>query len=114
MYEHNLAIRFQRVAVENAGSIALWFGPEETINYSELNKLSNRMARQLLHKGVRQHDVICIFGSKSIITFATLIACMKLGAPYCVLDPDSPAERLRKILATCTPRLILGEQALLD
>jgi len=28
-----------------------------------------------------------------------MIACLKLGCPYVMLDPDSPAERVGKILS---------------
>ena len=114
MYEYNLGIRFQRVAEERASAAALWLGEGETVSYAELNALANRVARWLVERGVAQGDVVCLSGRKSPHTFACMIACLKLGAIYSVLDPDSPAERLRKILNTCRPRLLLAERDLLD
>ena len=114
MYEYNLAIRFQRLAAKSPQATALWFHPDETISYGELNRFANRLARLLSNEGVRAGDVVCISGQKTVTTFATVIACLKLGAPYAVLDPDSPSERLRKILSTCDPRLVIGEAKFLD
>ena len=113
MYVYNLGIRFQAVAAQHAGRRALWFGAEDGLTYAGLNSLANRTARWLLEQGVGPGDVVCLSGSKSSQTFALLLACLKVGAPYSVLDPDSPAERLRKILGTCRPRLLVAEPDLL-
>ena len=43
-----------------------------------------------------------------------MIACLKIGAIYCVLDPNSPVERLRKVFSTCEPRLVVGESEFLN
>jgi D-alanine--poly(phosphoribitol) ligase subunit 1 len=114
MYEYNLGIRFEAVARRRAGATALWFGAGEAVGYGELNALANRVARLLAARGVGRGDVVCLAGEKSPHTFAAMLACLKLGAAYSVLDPDSPAERLRKILDTCAPRLLLAERRFLD
>ncbi|MDQ3803232.1 MAG: amino acid adenylation domain-containing protein [Acidobacteriota bacterium] len=114
MYEYNLGIRFQAVARRRARATALWFGEREAVSYGGLNALANRVARLLLERGVERGDVVCLAGEKSPHTFASMLACLKIGAAYCVLDPDSPAERLRKILDTCAPRLLLAERDFLD
>ena len=38
-----------------------------------------------------------------------MIASLKLGCLYVMLDPDSPVERLRKILVTCHPTVLVAE-----
>jgi len=114
MYEYNLAIKFQRVAAERAHDTAIWFNEHEAADYQELNQLANRIARWLLARQVASEDVVCLSGEKSTYTFACMIACLKIGAVYCVLDPETPVERLRKILKTCQPRLLLAERVFLD
>jgi D-alanine--poly(phosphoribitol) ligase subunit 1 len=114
MYDYNLGIRFQAVAKQCAEQTALWFSEPETISYGELNRRSNRTARWLLERGLGEGDVVGLSGVKSPHTFACMIACLKIGAVYCVLDPDSPAERLRKILSRCVPKLLLAERDFLD
>ncbi len=113
MYEYNLALRFESVVATHAERPALWFGAHEVVRYDELNALANRLARWLLARGVGARDVVCVSGVKSRYTFASMLACLKLGAAYVILDPDSPAERLRKIITTCEPKLLLAERELL-
>jgi D-alanine--poly(phosphoribitol) ligase subunit 1 len=113
MYEYNLGIRFQTIADEHAQQTAIWFNEHETVTYEELNKLANRVARWLIDCGVTPSEVVCLSGEKSRATFACMLACLKIGAIYSVLDPDSPAERLRKIIARCRPKLLLAPRDLL-
>ena len=68
----------------------------------------------LLGTGVSPGDLVCLSGEKSPDTFAAMIACLKVGAAYSVLDPDSPAERLRKIVSACEPSLLLGAPDFLE
>jgi D-alanine--poly(phosphoribitol) ligase subunit 1 len=114
MYEYNLAIRFQAVVSEHGDRTAIWFSKGEQVSYAELNKLANRTARFLAQRGIQKSGVVSISGQKSVLTFASMIACLKLGCPYVILDPDSPSERLRKILSTCRPSLLLAEPDLIN
>jgi len=109
MYDYNLAIRFEAVVSKYGDRTAIWFSKDEQVSYAELNALANRMARFLLARGVKKEDVVAIPGKKSVLTFASMIASLKLDCPYVILDPDSPAERLRKILSTCQPAVLLEE-----
>ena len=112
-YEYNLGIRFHAIASAHARRTALWFSENQSVTYEELNAQSNRIGRWLLDRGIRKGDLVCLSESKAGLVFAALIACLKIGAIYCFLDPDSPVERLRKILVTCKPKLLLAEVDLL-
>jgi D-alanine--poly(phosphoribitol) ligase subunit 1 len=114
VYEYNLGIRFQATADRSANRTAIWFADGETVTYGALNRRANQAARGLLDAGVSSGDLVCISGEKSVDTFATMLACLKLGAAYSVLDPDSPSERLRKIVSTCEPTLLLGSADFLE
>lgn len=114
MYEYNLAIRFATVVSQHGDRTAIWFSKDEHVSYAELNNLANRTARFLSQRGIKKTDVVSISGQKSVLTFASMIACLKLGCPYVILDPDSPVERLRKILSTCRPSLLFAEPDLID
>jgi len=114
IYEYNLGIRFERVVEERAENTAIWFKDSDAISYGALNARANRIARFFLAKRISQNDVVCLCGEKSLGIFAAMLACLKIGAVYCILDPETPLERLRKILRTCTPKLLLGESTFLD
>jgi D-alanine--poly(phosphoribitol) ligase subunit 1 len=109
MYDYNLAIRFEAAVSRHGDRTALWFSAGERASYAELNRIANRIARLLSARGLKKDDVVSISGNKSVVTFASMLASLKLGCPYVMLDPDSPAERLRKILSTCRPRVLLTE-----
>ena len=110
MYEYNLAIRFQHIVEERSLNTAVWFDESRSITYVDLNQRANRIARLLRSRNVSKGDVVCLSGEKSIDTFACIIACLKIGAIYCVVDPVTPVERLRKIFSTCRPRLVFAER----
>src|SRR5215208_1812281 len=114
IYVYNLGIRFERVVEERAENTAIWFKDSDAISYGALNARANRIARFFLAKRISQNDVVCLCGEKSLGIFAAMLACLKIGAVYCILDPETPLERLRKILRTCTPKLLLGESTFLD
>lgn len=112
MYQYNLGIRFEHTVAAYPDNAALKFAGDHTVSYTELNCRANQLARHLLDIGVSQRDVVCISGIKKPETFACMIACLKIGAPYVMLDPQSPAERQRKIITTCLPKALFVEPAL--
>ena len=109
----NLGLLFQSVVQANADDVAIWFERRDAVTYAELNARANRIARWLTARGIAPGDVVCLSAVKSLSTFASMIATLKVGAAYCVLDGDSPAERLGRILATCRPRLLLADREFL-
>ena len=70
---------------------AISFEGREILTYEQLNKLANRVARQLLC-GRGESVPICMERSPALII--SLLAVLKTGAAYIILDPDSPADRL--------------------
>jgi D-alanine--poly(phosphoribitol) ligase subunit 1 len=105
----NLGLAFQAVAREYAARSALFYPQSgEKTTYSELETLVGKIALQLACRGFKQGDVAAIFHDKSPAAFASMLACLRLGIVYTNLDPDSPWERLRKILATCQPRFVVN------
>lgn len=104
----NLDIAFREVVERNRDRIALAYPAEsERISYGELGRQVDRIAGLLRDRGLRRGDVAAIFHDKSPAAFAAMLACLRLGVIYTNLDPDSPWERLHKILATCRPRIVI-------
>ena len=104
----NLGLKFREVVLAHADHVALRPPDRESVSYAQLEELSNRMASLLLGRGLRRGEVVAIFHDKSPEAFATMLACLKIGLIYTNLDPDSPWERLRKILETCAPAMIVS------
>jgi D-alanine--poly(phosphoribitol) ligase subunit 1 len=114
MYLYNLAQRFEQIVKRFSQRPAISFGPSDRLTYSELERRSRVLAGLLQGCGVQQNNVVAISGNKDPNTYAAVFACLRLGAPYVMLDPDSPPERLAKILASCRAKLVFAERALLN
>ena len=105
----NLALAFDEVVAKHAGRSALLYpqcGSRTT--FAELDKLAVAIASSLFRLGIRKGDVVAIFHDKSPAAFAAILACLRLGITYTNLDPESPWERLRKILVSCRPRAVVN------
>ena len=104
--ECNLAEYFYIIAKSNASNIAFRYDVE-SFTYSELNSTSNRIANYFLLAGVKSLDVVGIFNTKTFFGYATMMACLKIGATYTNLDSDNPKARTEKILQVCEPKLLV-------
>lgn len=81
---------FESQVERTPAALALQFEDGKPLSYSELNSLANRMARRL--PAARGSFVpVCL--QRSINLVVTLLAILKTGAAYVVLDPDTPQER---------------------
>lgn len=107
-YEYNLGVRFERTAAAYAERSALRFVDGTAVCYAELSGLANRLARHFLTLGARAGDVVAISGDKTPATFACMVACLKIGAAYTMVDPEIPPERVRRMFAACRPRLLVA------
>jgi D-alanine--poly(phosphoribitol) ligase subunit 1 len=111
MYIYNLGLRFQSIVSKHPQKPSIKFSQAEVYSYEQVNAGANQISRLLLQLGIKPLDVVCLSGKKRIEVFQTILACLKIGAPYSILDPDSPAERLSKIIAKCTPKAcICGDE----
>ena len=108
-YLYNLGNYFSHVAAGSGKHIALQFSSEQTYTYSSIEHFSNRLAHWLLALGVKKNEVVCITGRKSAAVFGMILGCLKIGAIYAIVDPQSPPVRLRRMLENCMPALLMGD-----
>jgi amino acid adenylation domain-containing protein len=80
----------------------------ERMTYAALNAYANRLARELVARGVRAGDNVGICMPRGIRQIAALLAIVKAGAAYIPLDPDYPLERLRFIVRDVNARLLIS------
>lgn len=81
---------------------------DRRLTYGQLESLSNRLARCLMHGGCRPGDRVALLMPKAPEAVAAIIGIYKAGAIYVPLDPSGPAKRLAAIVHSCTPRWILA------
>ena len=100
----NLGSYFEKIASKNKKKIAIKFLNKVEIDFNTLNKKSNIISSWMNKSGVKPNNCICIISNKNEFAFFLIIACLKIGAPYTILDKDNPIKRNIKIIIiyTCT------------
>jgi amino acid adenylation domain-containing protein len=81
-YPDKIALRFHHTA----------------FTYTELNNTVNRLAKELLKKGVKTGDIIGLALDRSPEMIISLLAILKTGAAYVPLDPEYPKDRIEFML----------------
>ncbi|MBF6331070.1 amino acid adenylation domain-containing protein [Nocardia transvalensis] len=83
------------------------------LTYAELDRRANRLANHLA-RHVRPGEVVGVAVPRSVDWVVALVAVLKAGAAFAVLDPDYPAERLVRMIVVSEPTLVLTTCALLE
>ncbi|MEV7770277.1 amino acid adenylation domain-containing protein [Kitasatospora sp. NPDC086791] len=89
---------FEAQAARAPHATALVSG-ERTVGYGELNAAANRLGRHLAGLGVGRGDTVAVLADRGPELVTALLAALKTGAAYTLLDPDFPAERLAGAVA---------------
>ena len=108
----NLGNQFNYISKGFKKKIALITEDNKTISFEKLNYMSNKITNWMLSKKINISDRVCITSEKNIQTIAIIIACLKVGAIYTVLDRKSPTIRLYKIIDNLKPKLVFTDQIL--
>lgn len=96
-YHYNLGLYFEEIALEYAHRPALRY-PEQAINYADLTRRVGSLANLLLARGCRRGDVIAIGHSKRPLSYALMLAALRIGVAYVNIDVASPIARTSHIL----------------
>ncbi|WP_082710267.1 non-ribosomal peptide synthetase [Burkholderia sp. TSV86] len=80
--------------------------------YIELNNAANRMARELVVRGVTSGKIVAILLYRSATVVTALLAAMKVGAAYTLIDPELPSRRIVSMLSSITSPILLTTHAL--
>ncbi|MFJ2590897.1 amino acid adenylation domain-containing protein [Streptomyces sp. NPDC087538] len=82
---------------------------EQQVTYEELDIWSNRLARHLTARGVTPGSIVAIHLERSPQLIAALLAALKAGAGYTLLDPQFPADRLNTVLGQTDPAALVTQ-----
>ncbi|WP_229861265.1 condensation domain-containing protein, partial [Streptomyces litmocidini] len=89
-----LVERFEEQVARRPEATALLDGARE-VSYAELNAMANRWAHHLRAHGLGRGDMAGVLLERGVEFAAAVVAVVKAGAGYTLLDPDFPDERLR-------------------
>ncbi|MEM9103128.1 MAG: amino acid adenylation domain-containing protein [Pseudomonadota bacterium] len=102
---------FEQQVKTSGTRLAASFG-EHSLTYGQLNALANRIAKQLVIKGVKPGQLVGIYQRRSLAMLASVLGVWKAGAAYVPLDPNYPSERITYMMSDASLELILVNQNL--
>jgi len=100
---------FEQQVRTTPGAVALICG-ESRLTYRELDAAATRLARALTRDGVRRGDVVGVYLDRGLELVVAVLATLKAGAGYTLLDPAFPAERLDAIVYQAGLRAIISRK----
>ena len=97
---------FSRQAAATPQALAL-IERDDTLTYAELHEEVLRVAGGLLAQGTAPGDSIAVLCPRSRESVISMLAVMHVGAIYVPIDPEVPVGRIRHILDSAVPRLVV-------
>ncbi len=91
-----------------SNEIAIITADQETLNYDELNRKSNALAWSLLNSGVEKGELVPILVGRDQYILISMLAVIKAGAAFVLIDPLLPIERISHIHTECRARFLLS------
>ena len=86
---------------------------EQQLTYDELNRAANQLAHLLCQKGVGKdtaETLVAIFLPRSPQAIIALLAVLKAGGAFLMLDPTWPVERQQTILNQGQIKFVIADQ----
>ena len=83
------------------------------MNYEQLNRRANQLARYLVRRGVGADEVVGVCVERSMEMVVGILGVLKAGAAYLPLDPTYPQERLSFMLNDAAIQVLLTRRRLL-
>ncbi|WP_441247692.1 amino acid adenylation domain-containing protein [Kitasatospora sp. McL0602] len=84
---------------------------DEQLSYGELDLRADRLAQRLVDAGVRRGSLVGIHLERGPGMVVAILATLKAGAGYVMLDRDFPEHRLRGMVEDTRPAVVVAEDA---
>ncbi|MCK5197924.1 MAG: amino acid adenylation domain-containing protein [Spirochaetales bacterium] len=85
---------------------------EQCVSYKQLDLHSDRLAFNLLNKGVKRGSIIGILTGPSVEMFIAILAVIKAGGAYLPIDPEYPEDRIAYMLSDSRSKMLLLQRQL--
>ncbi|MEV7502438.1 amino acid adenylation domain-containing protein, partial [Streptomyces sp. NPDC093018] len=81
------------------------------ISYEELDTRANRLAHHLIDHGVGTDDVVGVHLNRGVEMVVTVLAVLKAGGAYTMLDTGFPVDRLLSVVEDAGARVVIADSA---
>ena len=99
---------FARQVADSPHDPALIAGEVE-LSYAELDERAEAVARGLVERGVGPESLVAVALPRTADLVVALLGVLKAGAAYLPIDPQYPGHRLKHILGSAHPALVVSE-----
>jgi amino acid adenylation domain-containing protein len=82
---------------------------DRSYSYRQLDAWSNRLARELVARGLHPGQLVALGIDRSAVKIALILATLKSGGVCVPIDPQTPAERVRSILTDTAAVLVIAQ-----
>ena len=86
----------------------------ERLDFVELDRRANRLARHLRRRGITPERRVGILLERGIDLVVSLLATLKAGGTYVPLDPEYPRDRLDFMLEDSAASVVITQKRFLD
>ncbi|MFF4468309.1 amino acid adenylation domain-containing protein [Streptomyces sp. NPDC001599] len=100
------AFRSQVVRVPEATALVVG---GDSLTYRELDRASAGLARLLWRHGLRPGRVVCVRTRQSALSVVAMLAALRTGATWAVLEPDLPVGRFEALCRDVDCAVVLSE-----
>lgn len=97
--------------VDNTSAMTAVVDADQAVTFAELSARSNRLARELLARGIGADTLVAVMMDRSVDLIVSMLAVLKAGAGVVPVDTHYPAERIVAILADARPACVIGSTA---
>src|SRR5436305_229947 len=103
---------FEQQVEQTPESVALAFGEDHILTYTELNRRANQLAHHLQGLGIGPDNLVGISMERSVEMVVGLLGVLKAGGAYVPLDPTSPQQRLAHMIQDAQVTVLLTQSHL--
>lgn len=87
-------------------AVCAWDHPD--ISYTQLDQISNSMARLLVDRGVHAETIVPFLCEKSALAPVMMLGILKAGGALLPLDASHPIDRLESIIRDCAAPVVVA------
>ena len=99
---------FREAVRRNREAAALCAGTQ-SLSFSELDELTDRIAKNLILRGVCRGDKVAFMLKRDLALIPTLLGISKSGAAFIPVDPAYPKDRIEHILTDSHAKYLISE-----
>ena len=99
--------RFEHWARTTPDAQALVVGTQR-LTYAQLDQRANYWAQRLIATGLDPERCVALYMAPSIELVIAILAVLKAGGAYLVVDPELPPQRVQAMLASALPQCVMS------